>query len=46
MENAIRAIAISVAMLGAMTRSVKVHSVLIISGATLLVVFVLLQVVR
>jgi hypothetical protein len=46
MENAIRAIAISVAMLGAMTRSEKVHSVLIISGATLLFVFVLIQVVR
>lgn len=45
-ENVIRAIAISVAMVGATTRSEKVHSVLIISGATLLVVFVLLQVVR
>ncbi len=46
MENALRAIGISVAMVGAMTRSEKVHSVLLVSGATLLVVFVLLQVVR
>ena len=45
-DNVIRAVAISVAMLGAMTQSVRVHSALVGSSFVLLFVFVLLQVVR
>lgn len=44
LENVIRAIAISVAMLGAATRSVLVHSILVGSGFVLLTLFVLMQV--
>jgi hypothetical protein len=44
LENVIRAIAISVAMLGATTRSVMVHSILVGSGFVLLTVFIFLQV--
>jgi hypothetical protein len=46
MENVVRAIAISVAMYGATTRSTIVHTGLIVSGVALLVVFILLQAVR
>ena len=45
-DNVVRAVAISVAMLGATTRSVKVHSVLVGSSFALLIFFVLLQVAR
>ena len=45
-ENAVRAIAISIAMLGATTRSTIVHTVLVSSGFALLVFFILLQVTR
>jgi hypothetical protein len=41
LENVIRAIAISVAMFGATTRSTLVHSILVGSGFVLLLVFVL-----
>lgn len=44
LENVIRAIAISVAMLGASTRSVMVHSILVGSGFVLLTLFTLMQV--
>jgi hypothetical protein len=44
LENVIRAIAISVAMLGASTRSVLVHSILVGSGFVLLTLFTLVQV--
>jgi hypothetical protein len=45
-ENVIRAIAISVAMLGATTRSTKVHTGLVSTGFALLIVFIVLQVTR
>jgi hypothetical protein len=45
-ENVIRAVAISIAMLGAMTRSVRVHTALVGTGSVLLTSFVFLQVVR
>ena len=45
-ENVIRAIAISVAMFGATTRSAMVHSILVGSGFLLLLVFVLMHAVR
>jgi hypothetical protein len=45
-ENVIRAVAISVAMLGATTRSVRVHTALVGTGFVLLTTFVFLQVVR
>lgn len=43
-DNVIRAIAISVAMLGATTRSTLVHSILVGSGFVLLILFILMQV--
>ncbi len=46
LDNVIRAVAISVAMLGATTRSTRVHSVLVGSSFVLLILFILLQVVR
>ena len=45
-DNVVRAIAISVAMFGAISRSVKVHSVLVGSSFALLIFFVLVQVAR
>lgn len=45
-DNAIRAVAISVAMLGATTRSTLVHSLLVGSGFVLLTLFILMQVAR
>ena len=45
-ENAVRAIGITVTMLGATTRSVKIHTALVSTGFVLLTGFILLQVTR
>ncbi len=44
MENVIRAVAISVAMYGAISRSTMVHSILVATGFTLLVFFIVVRV--